>query len=112
MVQNGPASHAPCPMPWCENIMHINAADWCGAHVVPYSKGGATVFENLRTMCNTCNATMSNQHLKRHTLQVQKAHHYFNTPCTLDKKAYNARARAHFDDLETYRPRLRCVGPG
>ncbi|MGA2625168.1 MAG: HNH endonuclease [Bacteroidota bacterium] len=29
-------------------------------HIVPYSKGGETIFENLQTLCRTCNGGKSN----------------------------------------------------
>jgi hypothetical protein len=31
-------------------------------HIVPWSKGGETVFENLRTLCSKCNLGKSNEH--------------------------------------------------
>jgi 5-methylcytosine-specific restriction endonuclease McrA len=31
-------------------------------HIIPWSKGGETVFENLQTLCSTCNLGKSNEH--------------------------------------------------
>jgi len=31
-------------------------------HIVPWSKGGETVFENLQTLCSVCNLGKSNEH--------------------------------------------------
>jgi hypothetical protein len=31
-------------------------------HIIPWSKGGATVFENLRTLCAPCNVGRSNRY--------------------------------------------------
>lgn len=32
-------------------------------HIVPVSKGGKTVLENLQTLCEACNLGKSNRHL-------------------------------------------------
>ena len=31
-------------------------------HIIPWSKGGETIIENLRTLCSTCNLGKSNEH--------------------------------------------------
>lgn len=38
-----------------DTILHVD-------HIVPWTKGGETVFENLQTLCSVCNVGKSDQH--------------------------------------------------
>ena len=56
---NGPIFEKTCYVPWCSNI--INVFDFTVGHDVPKSKGGTDSIENLKPICNRCNASMSNK---------------------------------------------------
>ena len=55
----GNALHGKCPLPNC-NIILFKQHDpsfQCG-HIIPKSKGGKKILENLRPICSTCNVRM------------------------------------------------------
>ena len=60
-VQNiGPVFNAKCKVGWCKN--RITPFDYQCGHIVPESKGGPTVLENLLPICSRCNLSMSNRY--------------------------------------------------
>ena len=60
-VQNiGLIFNAKCKVGWCKN--RITPFDYQCGHIVPESKGGPTVLENLLPICSRCNLSMSNRY--------------------------------------------------
>jgi 5-methylcytosine-specific restriction endonuclease McrA len=49
-----------CPIAWCKN--KINVFDFHVGHIIPESKGGATIISNLKPICARCNLSMSNSY--------------------------------------------------
>ena len=49
-----------CYVKWCKNT--ITVFDFQSGHDIPESKGGLTVLENLRPICQRCNLSMGNQY--------------------------------------------------
>ena len=47
-------------MRWCKN--KIDVFNFHVGHNIPESKGGATVLENLRPICPSCNLSMGNNY--------------------------------------------------
>jgi 5-methylcytosine-specific restriction endonuclease McrA len=57
---NGRNYDAKCNVPWCQNM--ITVYDHESGHVIPHSKGGLTILENLRPICSRCNKSMSDNY--------------------------------------------------
>jgi 5-methylcytosine-specific restriction endonuclease McrA len=55
----GNALHGKCPLPNCSIILfkHDDSTFHCG-HIIPKSKGGRKILENLRPICSSCNVRM------------------------------------------------------
>jgi 5-methylcytosine-specific restriction endonuclease McrA len=49
-----------CYVFWCSNI--ITPFTYEVGHNIPESKGGATMIDNLRPICRSCNGSMGNQY--------------------------------------------------
>ena len=47
----------------CCNYNIIKSNNFHCAHVIPHSKGGKTIVENLRPVCSTCNLSMGQNNL-------------------------------------------------
>ena len=56
----GKKKRATCPIPNCNKQINFDKFE-CG-HVIPESRGGENVVENLRPICGKCNSSMKNMY--------------------------------------------------